>query len=81
MASPVYCRLKITAGLSAVARKALERLLLNKVEPDRELYLAVPVETYETFFMRETVREMTQAYRLKIAVYNPDLEAIAQWIE
>jgi hypothetical protein len=57
------------------------RFLLNKVEPDRTLYLAVPVETYETFFRRETVREMTQAYGLKIAVYNPDLEAIDQWIE
>lgn len=33
-------------------------------EPERTLYLAVPVETYETFFRRETVREMTQAYRL-----------------
>lgn len=57
------------------------RFLLNKVEPARTLYLAVPVQTYETFFMRETVREMTQAYHLKIAVYNPDLEAIEQWIE
>ncbi|HEY9670439.1 MAG TPA: element excision factor XisH family protein [Waterburya sp.] len=51
------------------------------VEPDQELYLAVPVETYETFFRRKIVREMTQAYRLKIAVYNPGLEAIEQWIE
>ena len=65
----------------AVGQFVNYRFLLNKVEPDRELYLAVPGETYETFFRRETVREMTQAYRLKIAVYNPDLEVIEQWIE
>jgi len=65
----------------AVGQFVNYRFLLNKVEPERELYLAVPVETYETFFRRETVQEMTQAYRLKIAVYNPNLEAIEQWIE
>ncbi|MEP0885805.1 hypothetical protein NDI49_30205 [Trichocoleus sp. ST-U3] len=59
----------------------IDKIMCNKVEPERELYLGVLVETYETFFRRETVREMTQAYRLKIAVYNPNLEAIEQWIE
>lgn len=65
----------------AVGQFVNYRFLLNKIEPDRELYLAVPGETYETFFRRETVREMTQAHRLKLAVYNPDLEVIEQWIE
>lgn len=65
----------------AVGQFVNYRFLLNKVEPERELYLAVPVETYETFFRRETVREMTQAHRLKLAVYNPGMEVIEQWIE
>jgi len=65
----------------AVGQFVNYRFLLNKIDPDRQLYLAVPVEIYKTFFMRETVREMTQDHRLKIAVYQPELERIEQWIE
>ncbi|NER51737.1 MAG: fatty-acid oxidation protein subunit alpha [Symploca sp. SIO1A3] len=66
---------------TAVGQFVNYRFLLNKVEPDRKLYLAVPVETYNTFFRRETVQEMIQAHRLKIVVYDPDLEVLKQWIE
>lgn len=63
----------------AVGQFVNYRFLLNKVEPDRELYLAVPVNTYATFFRRETVREMIQAHSLKLAIYNPNQEEIEQW--
>ncbi|NER92881.1 MAG: fatty-acid oxidation protein subunit alpha [Symploca sp. SIO1B1] len=64
----------------AVGQFVNYRFILNKVEPDRKLYLAVPVGTYNTFFKRETVQEMIQAHDLKIVVYNPDLEVLKQWI-
>ena len=56
------------------------RFTLRKVEPDRILYLAVPLETYETFFQKETIRQMCQEYRLKLVVYDTTLEEITQWI-
>lgn len=56
------------------------RFTLKKVESDRILYLAVPTETYTTFFQKETIKEMCQEYQLKLIVYETRLEEITQWI-
>lgn len=66
---------------TAVGQFMNYRFLLQKLDPDRTLWLAIPNETYESFFRRETIIEMTLNYRLKLAVYNPFMEAIEQWIE
>ena len=66
---------------TAVGQFMNYRFLLQKVDPDRILWLAIPIETYESFFRRDTIQEMTLDYRLKLAVYNPFMEAIEQWIE
>jgi hypothetical protein len=56
------------------------RFTLKKVESDRILYLAVPAETYTTFFQKETIKEMCQEYNLKLVVYETQSEEITQWI-
>jgi hypothetical protein len=56
------------------------RFTLRKVDPDRILYLAVPAETYTTFFQKDTIKEMCQEYQLKLVVYETLLEEITQWI-
>lgn len=56
------------------------RFTLKKIESDRILYLAVPAETYTTFFQKETIKEMCQEYHLKIVVYETQSEEITQWI-
>jgi XisH protein len=56
------------------------RFTLKKVESNRILYLAVPAETYTTFFQKETIKEMCQEYNLKLVIYETQSEEIIQWI-
>ena len=48
-------------------------------EPDRTLYLAIPQQTYETFFEKRFVQRIVQKYALKLLIYNPTGEVIVQW--
>jgi XisH protein len=55
------------------------RLALQMTEPDRELYLAVPVETFTSFFQERFIREAVNLYQIKLAVYEPEKEVIIEW--
>jgi XisH protein len=66
---------------TAVGQFMNYRFLLCKLQPERTLWLAVPNETYESFFRRQTIQEMIASYQFKLAVYDPDKEVIEQWIE
>ena len=57
------------------------RLVLEKLEPDRTLYLAVPIATYESFFSRELPQASVREHQVKLIVYNPVQEAIVKWID
>ncbi len=54
-------------------------LALRKQEPERVLFLAVPVDTYETFFQEALTLEAIDYYNLKIVVYDSDKQTIATW--
>ncbi len=56
------------------------RLALSKQEPERVLYLAVPADTYDTFFIQPFIQDVIQQYQVKLIVFKPDQEVIAQWI-
>ncbi|MDM8516507.1 element excision factor XisH family protein [Desulfobacterales bacterium HSG16] len=55
------------------------RLALQNQEPDRTLFLAVPKDTYETFFKIPFVRLAVKEYQIRIAVYDPEKEVIVKW--
>lgn len=57
------------------------RIMLEAKEPDRELYLAVPVEIYRTFFQSQFAKVAIKQHQLKIIVYNPVSEELVQWID
>jgi XisH protein len=57
------------------------RLALQMSEPDRILYLALPVDTYESFFYEVFVQEAVKVYQLKLMIYDPIQEAILRWKE
>ncbi|MCC3548084.1 XisH family protein [Microcoleus sp. PH2017_24_DOB_U_A] len=50
-------------------------------EPGRILYLAVPRDAYQTFLRFEPAKTVIQRYQVRLIVYNPNSEAIEQWIE
>lgn len=53
---------------------------LEKQHPGRALYLAVPIETYESFFRLEFGQIAIQRFQLKLLVYDPVQEVIVQWL-
>jgi hypothetical protein len=55
------------------------RIMLEINEPDRQLYLAVPQETYKIFFQSQFAKLAIERYQLKLIVYNPVEEAIVKW--
>ncbi|MDJ0842825.1 XisH family protein [Crocosphaera sp.] len=56
------------------------RLALEISEPNRVLYLAVPVVAYESFFRREFSQISLKRYEIKQIIYDPIREIIIQWI-
>ncbi|MBD0387362.1 MAG: XisH family protein [Nostoc sp. C3-bin3] len=56
------------------------RLALSEQEPDRTLYLAVPIDTYTSFFTIRLVQSIIKTYQLKLITYQPVTEDIVEWI-
>ena len=55
------------------------RLALEEKEPERVLYLAVPLGVYHAFFQLQFIKTVVEHYQLKIIVYDPIQEAIVEW--
>jgi hypothetical protein len=53
---------------------------LERVEPDRVLYLAVRATVYESFFQRRFIVAAVRRYQLRLIVYNIEREVIVQWL-
>jgi hypothetical protein len=56
------------------------RLALEEKEPDRILYLAVPILTYNDFFTLQFIQKAVQRAELRLLVYKENPEVITQWI-
>lgn len=55
------------------------RLALQMRERDRTLYLAVPTDTFDSFFQETFIQEAIKLYQVKLIVYNPIQEVITLW--
>ena len=53
---------------------------LEEQEPDRIVYLAIPVETYQDFFQLPFIQRALRRYQVKLIIYDPKQEEIKQWI-
>lgn len=56
------------------------RLALEIKEPDRKLYLAVPIAVHEAFFQREFLQISVERHQVNRIIYDPINEVIVQWI-
>jgi hypothetical protein len=65
---------------AAVGQFRHYRLALRKTDSDRKLYLAVPLETYRSFFQKQFVQESMEDNQVLLVIYDPDREEIVQWI-
>jgi len=55
------------------------RLALEMTDPDRVLYLAVPIDIFNTFFQERFTQAAVLQYAIKVIVYKPDTEEIIEW--
>jgi hypothetical protein len=55
------------------------RLALEEKEPDRVLYLAIPAETYDEFFILPFIQKAIQRSQLKLLIYDEQQEVILEW--
>ncbi|MEM9212821.1 MAG: XisH family protein [Cyanobacteria bacterium P01_F01_bin.150] len=55
------------------------QLALEDTEKDRQLYLAVPMDTYRDFFSLDLPRLLVQRYQVRLIVYDPEDEVITKW--
>ncbi len=56
------------------------RSALRLTEPDRTLYLAVPLDVYDEFFRRRFIQRAIEEHQLKLLIFNPEREEIVRWI-
>jgi hypothetical protein len=53
---------------------------LEIFEPDRQLYLAVRVPVYRSFFQRRFIASAVQRYQIQLITYDVQQEIIVQWL-
>lgn len=56
------------------------RSVLRRQQPSRVLYLAVPIETYSSFFTEELPKISIADYQINLVIFNPEIAEILQWI-
>jgi XisH protein len=52
---------------------------LRREEPDRVLYLAVPLATYQSFFQLDFPKAMVEENQVKMIIYDAKREVISLW--
>lgn len=57
------------------------RVALEEQQPERLLYMAVPLDTYKAFFTLPFTQAVIQRYQLKLIVYDVEREVIVKWQE
>lgn len=56
------------------------RFILSQEDPERILYLAVPLDTYNTFFQLPFTQAIFQQNQLRLVIYDIEKEEIAKWL-
>jgi len=71
---------RVTDFHAALGQFLNYRLALDSLDPERKLYLAVPGDTYDDFFILPFVQSAIRRHHVNIIVYNPEREELNQWI-
>ncbi len=64
----------------AIGQYVLYRLLLNKVDPEREIYLAVTLETYNNILSEPIGKVVISDLPLKLIIVDITRVEVYQWI-
>ncbi|MDQ3062254.1 MAG: hypothetical protein M3R14_05250 [Acidobacteriota bacterium] len=64
----------------AVGQYQIYRAFLKKIQPEREVYLAVAEKVYTKFFQRESVQFLVTEFGIKLLIFDETKEEVVQWI-
>ncbi|MEZ4706261.1 MAG: element excision factor XisH family protein [Caldilineaceae bacterium] len=64
----------------AIGQYGLYRSLLKRLEPERELFLAVAQDVYVDFLQQAAVQEVLADHQMRLLIFEPVLEEIIAWI-
>jgi len=65
---------------NAVGQFVLYHDILNRIEPDRVLYLAVREAIFTSVFEEPIGQVLLENQRVKLVVFDPQAEVIVKWI-
>lgn len=84
----IVVEIKIFGGLSffyelhnATGQYCNYRVLLSETNPEREIWLAVPLNIYQSEFQKKATQKIIAGLKIKILVYEPEEEVIAEWVK
>lgn len=63
----------------ALGQFLMYRSLLRRIEPERRMVLAMPLENWESVMNTDLGRTMIEDYRLEVLVFDPEKEVIDRW--
>lgn len=55
------------------------RIALEEKEPERHLYLAIPLGIYSSFFELRFIQRVIEQLRINLMIYDPIEEVIVKW--
>ena len=71
----------ITAFYEAVGKYIVYREALEMIEPDRILYLAMPISIYAKYDSELLVQRVITNNKIKIILYEPSTQHIVSWLK
>lgn len=84
----VAIEIKVFGGISflnefekAVGQYLIYKQFLGDLFPERILFLAIPENIFEDSFSLPSIQAVVAYQKIKLLVFNPDLEEIIKWIE
>jgi len=66
---------------SALGQFLNYRVALKLKEPERVLFLAVPIKVYRNFFTEELAQLSIAEYQVKLLIFDPAKEEVVEWID
>jgi hypothetical protein len=66
---------------NALGQYGVYRVILEKRDPDRVLYLVIPDELREMLLDEPDFRDILRAFEVRLIFFEPQQEKIVKWIE
>lgn len=70
----------VTDFYNALGQFLSYRLVLKNIEPQRVLFLAIPLDAYEVFFQTTFAQLAINEYQLKLIIYDSNKGGLTKWI-